>query len=119
MMNYLEEDSINLDDENLETIELELKEKINLTFEKFESIFIKLNYSSASDSQFLVNNLRCFNLQDVLILIKGSNKIAENLSLFNKLKEDNSGKHKLYLILKLVLLLNLDVCFQFYGLDAV
>ena len=94
LIKFLAEESIYLDQETIQLIEKDFREKISEILEEFGSVFVKLNYSAATDSDFLVNKLECFKLEDILILLKGSYKLNRN---FENFQNKNSG---LFLILK-------------------
>lgn len=95
LLQFIEEESIILDEETLENIELEFKEKIKEIFIEYQSVFVKLNFSAATDSQFLVHEMRCINLFDILTLIKGSNRLTDNVSIYQQNKNS-----ELFLIVK-------------------
>jgi len=96
LIKYLSEESIYVDEETIQSIEEEFKEKVEEILNEFGSVFIKLNYNAATDSEFLVHKLECFKLEDILILLKGSNKINTNFTIFQNEKEEKN----LLLILK-------------------
>jgi hypothetical protein len=96
LIKFLSEDSIHLDEETIQSMEKDFKQKISEIFEEFGSVFVKLNYSAAKDSDFLVHKLECFKLEEILVLLKGSNKINTNFTIFQK--EDS--QQNLFLILK-------------------
>jgi hypothetical protein len=96
LIQFIEEESIILDEETLNSIENEFKEKIQELFLEYQSVFIKLNFSAPTDSQFLVHELKCINLNDILTLIKGSSKLSDNINIF----QQNKDSSELYLITK-------------------
>lgn len=76
---FLKEESIFLDEKSLSAIDKNTKNSIDFIIKNFESTFIKLNFSSGSDCFFMVNKLRCTKLDEILILLKSSSKLQENL----------------------------------------
>jgi hypothetical protein len=77
-INFLKEESILISDN---TIEEDTMAEINKALEELETpVYIKLNQCAPTDCNFLVHELKCFNLTDILTLIKGSEKIYENLT---------------------------------------
>jgi hypothetical protein len=101
LMKFMSEDSIILDDETLNSLEKDFIEECNQVLSEYTSVFVKLNFSAATDTDFLVHEAKCFNLKDILTILKGSTRINENYSVFleNKGLENNTS-NKLYLILK-------------------
>ena len=88
-MEFLQQESIIINQETLDLIGNETISKIKksvLSNEGFNSVFIKINFSAPTDSDFIVNNLKCYNLDEILILIKGSQKLISclNFNSFSK-----------------------------------
>jgi len=76
---FINEESIMLDEKSLNSIDDTTKLFLEFILDNLESAFIKVNFSSGSDSYFMVNKLRCSILNEILILIKSSTKLQENL----------------------------------------
>lgn len=83
LKHFLQQDSILLTEENLNMIEKEAKQAISNALNEYGSVFIKFNGKAPTDSYFLVNDLRCYSLEDVLVLLKGSSRFD--------LKEDGNS----------------------------
>jgi len=90
LKDFIKEDSIILADENFNSIDKTTREYFKFILDDLESAFIKLNLSSGSDCYFMVNKLRCSNIDEILILIKSSTKLQENLiEIISEKEEDN------------------------------
>ena len=82
---FLEQESIILDDEQIESLDKNFIQKIKNVLDENECVFIKLNWSSADDSHFLNQGLKCYTIKDVLRLMKGSTKLFNDLNLLKTL----------------------------------
>uniref|UniRef100_A0A0K8SUY7 Uncharacterized protein n=1 Tax=Lygus hesperus TaxID=30085 RepID=A0A0K8SUY7_LYGHE len=70
--------------------------KLSESLERFGgNVFIKLNWSAPTDAAWIATNssLKCSNLQDIYLLLKGSNKISTDLDTV-------SGSSKFFVVLK-------------------
>lgn len=92
---FLKEDSIILDEKALISIDQNTKLFLNYIIEQFESIFIKLNFSAASDCFFMINKLRITKIDEIFILIKSSSKLQENLfdEAYSVNQHNSPGNH--------------------------
>lgn len=75
---FLKNESILLDIDNISIIEPEIMNEIKTCFEEYEYIFVKLNCSSSNDAEFMLQDNQCFNVDDLLISLKSSTKVFEN-----------------------------------------
>jgi hypothetical protein len=76
-IDFLKEESIVITDD---AIEEETRDEINKAIEKLDApVFIKLNECAPTDCKFLIHELKCFNINDILTLLKGSEKVYEVL----------------------------------------
>ena len=87
---YIMLDSISLAQEEKKLISREISDKITAEIKKHDYVFIKLNSKSAIDSEFVCVQLKCFNLDEILVLIKASERMYK---VFNPYGQN-------YLILK-------------------
>ena len=87
---YIMLDSISLAQEEKKLISREISDKITAEIKKHDYVFIKLNSKSAIDSEFACVQLKCFNLDEILVLIKASERMYK---VFNPYGQN-------YLILK-------------------
>ena len=87
---YIMLDSISLAQEEKKLISREISDKITEEIKKHDYVFIKLNSKSAIDSEFACVQLKCFNLDEILVLIKASERMYK---VFNPYGQN-------YLILK-------------------
>jgi hypothetical protein len=78
LMQYLQQESIFTDNDSLSIISHQTKKIIKDAIDTYGSVFPKINFSAPTDSYFLVQDLRCFNLDEVLVLLKGSPKLYDN-----------------------------------------
>ena len=72
---YIMLDSISLAQEEKKLISREISDKITAEIKKHDYVFIKLNSKSAIDSEFACVQLKCFNLDEILVLIKASERM--------------------------------------------
>lgn len=72
---YLSLDGISLDNEDKKLICRDISDQIIELLKQYEYVFIKLNSKAATDSEFLCMQLKCFTIDDILVLLKGSTKI--------------------------------------------
>jgi hypothetical protein len=95
-LEFLNKDSILLDEESLKLIDDSIKEHIHELFEEFQSVFIKMDSISCRDCKYILEDLQCFKLDEILILLKSSDKIANFLEKINS-EEDSNIRPKLIL----------------------
>ena len=81
---YIMLDSISLNPEEKKLINREISDKINAEIKTHDYVFIKLNYKAATDSEFICIQLKCFNLDDILTLIKSSERIIKGFNPYGK-----------------------------------
>jgi len=74
---YIMMDSISLDPEDKKLISREISDKIQAEIKTHDYVFIKLNSKAATDSEFMCVQLKCFSLDDILTLIKASERIRK------------------------------------------
>ena len=74
---YILMDSISLAPEDKKLISREISDKIQAEIKTHDYVFIKLNSKAATDSEFMCVQLKCFSLDDILTLIKGSERIRK------------------------------------------
>ncbi len=72
---YIMMDSISLNPEDKKLINREISDKIQAEIKEHDYVFIKLNSKAATDSDFMCVQLKCFSLDDILTLIKASERI--------------------------------------------
>ena len=105
---YIMQDSISLAPEDKKLISREISDKINAEIKEHDYVFIKLNSKSAIDSEFACVQLKCFNLDDILILIKASERIYKVFNPYGQnflilkpwYKIENKNEFRCYLINK-------------------
>ena len=74
---YIMMDSISLGPEDKKLISREISDKIQAEIKTHDYVFIKLNSKAATDSEFMCVQLKCFSLDDILTLIKASERIRK------------------------------------------
>ena len=72
---YIMMDGISLHPDDKKLISREISDKIQAEIKAHDYVFIKLNSKAATDSEFICVQLKCFNLDEILSLIKGSERI--------------------------------------------
>jgi hypothetical protein len=82
---FLENDSINLDQESKKLINDTISKRIMNLIEKFDYVFVKLNDKAPIDADFMLTQLKCFNIDDIISVIKSSERCLEN---FDKTKQN-------------------------------
>jgi hypothetical protein len=100
-MNYLKSIKIELKEKTIEfikaesiiisedVIESETKQEINKAIDELGTpVFIKINNCAPSDANFLIHELKCFNVNDILTLLKGSEKVYNNIEYLLENKEN-------------------------------
>ena len=105
---YIMQDSISLDPEDKKLISREISDKINAEIKEHDYVFIKLNSKAAIDSEFACVQLKCFNLDDILTLIKVSERIYKVFNPYGQnfliikpwYKIENKNEFRCYLINK-------------------
>ena len=88
----LKEDSIVFDDKAKEMISDEISKQIKNIINEYEYVFVKVNNKAGTDAAFLVTQLKCFTIEEIITLIKGSQRIMDN---FDYEKDKNN-----FLVLK-------------------
>lgn len=79
----LKEDSIVLDENSKKLISPNIQEAISEALSKHEYVFVKLNNKSATDASFMVTQLKCFTIDEIIMIIKGSQRIMDNFDYNN------------------------------------
>ena len=105
---YLLLDGISVGTEEKKLISRDISDKIVNEIKTHDYVFIKLNSKAPTDSEFLCMQLKCFKLDDILALLKGSEKLNKvfNPYLKNYLiikpwyKIDHKNEFRCYLINK-------------------
>ncbi|XP_054163718.1 cell division cycle protein 123 homolog [Oppia nitens] len=94
------------DDDSVNDIEfVDIEQQMKQTLGRFGSVFVKLNWSSCEDSQWMsLTGTQCLQTQDIYLLLKSSDKIVHDLTQPFKycldVIEDNSPHIEYELILK-------------------
>lgn len=78
---FLENDSILLDTESKKLINDTIAKRIINLIEKFEYVFVKLNDKAPTDAQFMLTQLKCFNIDNLISVIKGSERCLETFNV--------------------------------------
>ena len=81
---YLMLDGINVGPEEKKLICRDISDKIQTEIKEHEYVFIKLNSKAPTDSEFLCLQLKCFSLDDILTLLKGSEKLYKAFNPYSK-----------------------------------
>ena len=81
---YIKLDSISLDPEEKKLINREISDKINAEIKTHDCVFIKFNYKAPTDSEFMCIQLKCCNLDEILTLIKSSERIIKGFNPYGK-----------------------------------
>lgn len=79
----LKEESILLDENSKKLISPNIQEAISEALSKHEYVFVKLNNKSATDASFMVTQLKCFTIDEIIMIIKGSQRIMDNFDYEN------------------------------------
>ena len=82
---FLENDSIYLDQESKKLINDTISKRIMNLIEKFDYVFVKLNEKAPIDANYMLTQLKCFNIDDIISVIKSSERCLEN---FDKTKQN-------------------------------
>ena len=53
--------------------------------EKFKCVFVKLSEKTFIDADFMLTQLKCFNIDDIISVIKSSERCLKN---FDKIKQN-------------------------------
>lgn len=74
----------------------------NAIYEYGGEVFIKLNWSAPTDAAWITpqKSLKCSSLEDIYLLLKSSNKIAQDLEHLNKQVKKESGSPSVCLVLR-------------------
>jgi len=88
LIEFLNQDSIIISEEEIDIIDSNTKQFFNICFIEYEYLFLKLNWSSGSDSYFLVEDLKLSKLEELLLILKGSSKLIKDYTniIQNKLE---------------------------------
>ena len=78
LIDIINEEAIMMDEETKNKIDNEIKTKINSIIQEFDYVFVKLNKNAGTDAEFMCTQLKCFNIEDIITLIKGSKKIMDD-----------------------------------------
>ena len=81
---YLLLDGISLATEEKKLICRDISDKIQSEIKTYDYVFIKLNSKAPTDSEFLCMQLKCFNLDDILSLLKGSERLNKVFNPYSK-----------------------------------
>ena len=81
---YLLLDGINLGTEEKKLISRDISDKIINEIKTYEYVFIKLNSKAPVDSEFLCLQLKCYSLDDILSLLKGSERLNKVFNPYSK-----------------------------------
>ena len=81
---YLLLDGISLSTEEKKLICRDISDKIQSEIKTHDYVFIKLNSKAPTDSEFLCVQLKCFNLDDILTLLKGSERLNDVFNPYSK-----------------------------------
>ena len=105
---YLLLDGISVGTEEKKLISRDISDKIVNEIKTHDYVFIKLNSKAPTDSEFLCMQLKCFKLDDILALLKGSEKLNKVFNPYSKnyliikpwYKIDHKNEFRCYLINK-------------------
>jgi hypothetical protein len=100
LTNFLNEESIVLDEETMSSLDETFIKNIQKVLSELECVFIKLNWSSANDSHFLNQGLKCFTIKDILRLLKGSTKLFLDLKNVAALKNEQKVLNPILVMFK-------------------
>ena len=81
---YLMLDGINVGPEEKKLICRDISDKIQSEIKEYEYVFIKLNSKAPTDSEFLCLQLKCYTLDDILTLLKGSERLYKVFNPYSK-----------------------------------
>ena len=81
---YLMLDGISLAPEEKKLISRDISDKILSEIKTHDYVFIKFNSKAPTDSEFLCIQLKCFSLDDILSLLKGSEKLYLQIDFLAK-----------------------------------
>ena len=81
---YLMLDGISIAPEEKKLICRDISDKIINEIKTHDYVFIKLNSKAPTDSEFLCMQLKCFSLDDILCLLKGSERLNEVFNPYSK-----------------------------------
>lgn len=81
---YLKLDGISIASEEKKLISRDISDKIVNEIKTHDYVFIKLNSKAATDSEFLCVQLKCFSLDDILSLLKGSERLNQVFNPYSK-----------------------------------
>ena len=76
---YLMLDGISVAPEEKKLICRDISDKILNEIKTHGYVFIKLNSKAPTDSEFLCMQLKCYSLDDILSLLKGSEKLIQKI----------------------------------------
>ena len=81
---YLKLDGISIASEEKKLISRDISDKIVNEIKTHDYVFIKLNSKAPTDSEFLCVQLKCFSLDDILSLLKGSERLNQVFNPYSK-----------------------------------
>ena len=81
---YLRLDGISIASEEKKLISRDISDKIVNEIKTHDYVFIKLNSKAPTDSEFLCVQLKCFSLDDILSLLKGSERLNQVFNPYSK-----------------------------------
>ena len=81
---YLKLDGISIATEEKKLISRDISDKIVNEIKTHDYVFIKLNSKAPTDSEFLCVQLKCFSLDDILSLLKGSERLNQVFNPYSK-----------------------------------
>ena len=81
---YLLLDGISLSTDEKKLICRDISDKIQSEIKTHDYVFIKLNGKAPTDSEFLCVQLKCFSLDDILTLLKGSKRLNQVFNPYSK-----------------------------------
>jgi len=81
---YLKLDGISIAPEEKKLISRDISDKIVNEIKTHDYVFIKLNSKAPTDSEFLCVQLKCFSLDDILSLLKGSERLNQVFNPYSK-----------------------------------
>jgi len=81
---YLKLDGISIASEEKKLISRDISDKIVNEIKTHDYVFIKLNSKAPTDSEFLCIQLKCYTLDDILSLLKGSERLNQVFNPYSK-----------------------------------
>ena len=81
---YLLLDGISIAPEEKKLISRDISDKIVNEIKTHDYVFVKLNSKAPTDSEFLCCQLKCFSIDDILTLLKGSERLNNVFNPYSK-----------------------------------